>query len=350
MYKATAIYTKWGGLLAAAAFLMPNWAWMNHNILTETPYIFFFSGCLYYALQMGCSEDKKYFIGFALSFMLALMFRAAVMILLPISGVYLFLVRKAERKLLLKRALLLAGVLLLFVVPWSIRNYVQFGEVIPLTYGMGNPMLRGTYEGEGYPADEELDYETNVDAVMRELYAEYYLDTPSPREDVPAELREYVAQYDPNGEVKDLKMAQFLSLKADDLKANYRLQEWFRRDPVSLLKSYLYIKPRWMLNWVWNGWAGALTIDDSVLHCISQINFVFCCATVALALVLKKHIRPLLFLSAVYWINVYLTATALVVGRYGMPLMLARYIMAGIGFALLAEAFYRLRGRKGNIV
>lgn len=47
--------------------------------------------------------------------------------------------------------------LLAFMLPWSVRNYKQFRAFIPTTYGIGNPLLLGTYQGEGYPTDEEVD-------------------------------------------------------------------------------------------------------------------------------------------------------------------------------------------------
>ncbi len=52
---------------------------------------------------------------------------------------------------MVKQALI--SVLVLFVVlgPWWARNYIQFDKFIPLTAGAGNPLLLGTYQGEGYP-------------------------------------------------------------------------------------------------------------------------------------------------------------------------------------------------------
>ena len=64
---------------------------------------------------------------------------------------------------------------MIFVVPWTIRNYALYDAFIPLTYGVGNPMLRGTYQGANHPLDEELDYVTNVDHVMDKLYEKYIL-------------------------------------------------------------------------------------------------------------------------------------------------------------------------------
>ena len=104
-------------------------------------------------------------------------------------------------------------------------------------------MLLGTYQGEDYPADEDLDYETNVNQVMRAKFAGYYRESSLPWETNP-ETDYYVTHYDPEGEVKELKHAQFLSLKADGIKASYRMREWFKTAPAGFLKSYLLIKPK----------------------------------------------------------------------------------------------------------
>lgn len=94
--------------------------------------------------------------------MLALMLKANIGIYPLFAAIYLLVV-KYDFKVLLKQGLILACALLCFMIPWSIRNYIQFQAFIPLTYGSGNPKLLGTYQGEGYPADETLDYETNVE-------------------------------------------------------------------------------------------------------------------------------------------------------------------------------------------
>ena len=158
-------------------------------------------------------------------------------------------VRRRSPRLLLRRAGVLALALLLFLVPWTLRNARAFGAFVPLTYGAGQPMLQGTYQGEGFPLDEELDYETNVHQVMLSRYAAYYRDEAQPREADTDSA--YALLYDPLGEVKDEQNAQYLSMQRDGLKARYRLRRWWERSPGSLLKSYLLIKPRWTLNWAW---------------------------------------------------------------------------------------------------
>ena len=342
-YKTVALVSNgWGGLAAACGFLVPNMAWMNHVILTETPYMLFLTLCIYYTLQMERSDRRRWFVGYVLSFLAALMFRSNIMLMLPLTAAWLLLRRKSGR-LLLRRGLMLLCALLLFVLPWGLRNYLRFDAVIPLSYGAGNPLLLGTYQGEGYPADEELDYETNVHAVMRERYAAYYKDQAEPW--APEELDYYKEHFDPEGEIRELRYAQYLSLTQDGVKARYRMREWFQRDPAGMRKSYLLIKPRWMLNWAW-AWEAAFHVPYTVLHRISQLNFLLCVLTVALSLLLRRCRAPVLFLSAVYWISVYVHSLAFVTDRYASTLVGLRYMIAGIGFALLREAIRRLRHRR----
>ena len=325
----------WAGLFAACGFLVPNMAWMNHVLLTETPYMLFFSLCLYLTLRLERGGGRRCRIGYVLSFMAALMFRSNI-ILMPFFTAAWLLFRRKGRELLRLAAPLLCA-LLLFVIPWSVRNYRCFHAFVPFSYGAGNPLLLGTYQGEGFPEDEALDYESNVRAVMHARYPGLYQD-PEPRDTDDY----YITHFDPDGEVRDLRYAQYLSLAADGVKARYRLREWFEQDPVSLLKSYLFIKPRWMLNWSW-AWMPAFHVPYEVLHRISQLNFVLCALTVVLALVKKRCRGPLLFLCGVYWISVYVHALAFVTDRYASTYTGLRYTVAGVGLGLALELIAQRR-------
>ena len=329
VYKTVTIFCSgWAGLFAAAHFLIPNLAWMNHVLLTETPYMFFLSLAVYETLYLGECFEKKHAFRYLAVVMTGLMFRTNMLMLPLFTGVYL-LFRRVSIRTLLRSAAAVCCALLLFVVPWSIRNYVQFGAFIPITYGGGNPFLLGTYQGEGYPADEELDYEANVSGVMHTRYAAYYREEKQPWT-ADRDTAYYIEHFDPDGEVKELKHAQFLSLQADGIKARYRIREWMHRDLTSFLKSYLMIKPRWLLNWSW-AWEEAFHVSYQALHRLSQINALFCALTVLMSLVKKQYRTPVMFLSIAYLVSVYLYATAFVSDRYASTLMLFRYALTGFG-------------------
>ncbi|MBQ6481292.1 MAG: hypothetical protein IJI45_09265 [Anaerolineaceae bacterium] len=338
IYRTVTIFCYgWAGLFAAAHFLIPNLAWMNHVLLTETPYMFFLSLAVYETLCLGENFERKHAIRYLIAVMTGLMFRTNMLFLPLLTGFYL-LFRRVSFRILLKFAAAICCSLLLFVIPWSIRNHVQFGAFIPITYGGGNPFLLGTYQGEGYPADEELDYKANVYDVMHNRYASYYREEKQPWT-ANQDTAYYIEHYDPDGEVKELKHAQFLSLQADGIKAKYRIREWQQRDLAGFLKSYLLIKPRWMLNWSW-AWEEAFHVPYQTLHRLSQVNAVFCALTVLLSLLRKQYRSPILFLSMAYLISVYLYATAFVSDRYASTLMLFRYLLVGFGFSLVCTRVF----------
>lgn len=226
------VLPKWYGIFAAASFLLPNWAWSDNNILTEAPYLLFYLLTFYYTLRLGETDEPRRcdVAGYVLSFMLALMFRPNILTMPLFTAVYLLLFKKRRARTLVRPALVLVCALLVFVIPWSVRNYRIFHQFIPITNGAANPTLLGTYQGATAPTDDELDYETNVYAVIREKYSEYY---------------------DENGVLTDLSAGEMLSEATDKLKTEYRLREWWKRDPKGLIWAYLASKPACMLNWVW---------------------------------------------------------------------------------------------------
>ena len=317
----------WGGLGAALWFALPNMAWMNHVIMTETPYLLFSTLCLLYTFLMAQDSDKKWFVCYTISFFLALMFRANAVILPLFTLAYLIW----NRAFKFRRATAFVLAMLLFFIPWTIRNYRQFDAFVPLTYGSGQPMLQGTYQGEGWPEDSELDYETNVHQIMLREYAGYYRDNPSQKTD----RDPYLIQYDPEGEVKEDRNVQYLFMQKDGVKAKYRLAEWRKSNLSSLLKSYLYIKPRWMLNWSW-AWEEVFHVPYQVLHRISQMNLLFCLFCLILCIVLKKP-SGIPFLSIMYFAQVYIYSLSFVTDRYASSLLIIRYIWAGIGVGIMIE-------------
>ena len=324
-YKACCeIMPKWYAVFASLSFLLPNWAWSDNAILTEPLYLLFYLITVFYTFRMGneSTPSQRSVIGYSVGFMLALMFRANILSMPLFTAIYLIFFKKCSLKSLIRPALVLVCCLLVFIIPWSIRNYRLFGEFIPITNGAGNPTLLGTYQGESAPRDDELDYETNVYSVIREEYSEYY---------------------DDKGNLLDLAYGEYLADKADRLKAEYRLREWFERDPKGLIWSYLVSKPACMLNWVWE-WLPSPTLYNA-LHYISCVNFACCVITFALSLILKKQRGIVLFLSIIYWTNLYVFAFSFASERYSAMLMPFRYMLCALGLELALEF---IRSRKQN--
>lgn len=325
MYKACCIFLpRPYALFAAAAFLLPNWAWSDNSVLTETPYLLFYMLCFYGVLRMGeAEEERRGLILFVLGFMAALMFRPNILIFLPFAAAYLLLVKKKRPAVLVRPALCLAAAMLVFVVPWSIRNYRIFGEFIPITSGSANPTMLGTYQGESAPADGSLDYESNVYSVVRSEFPEWF---------------------DDKGGLKEGEGQEAVIERMERLKTSYRLKVWFERDPVGLLWTYLASKPACMLNWVWI-WLPAPRLYNA-LRLISQINLGICGLT-ALYSFFTKKLRPMvLWLGGTYILNIYIIALSFASERYAAMFVPLRYILAAIGLYLAVE-FVRTRRKNG---
>ena len=326
MYKACCIFLpRPYALFAAAAFLLPNWAWSDNSVLTETPYLLFYMLCFYGVLRLGEAEgDRRGLILFVLGFMAALMFRPNILIFLPFAAAYLLFVKKKKPGMLVRPALCLAAALLVFVVPWSIRNYRIFGEFIPITSGSANPTLLGTYQGESAPADESLDYESNVYSIVREEFPEWF---------------------DEKGGLKEGEGQEAVVERMERLKTGYRLRAWFERDPKGLLWTYIASKPACMLNWVWI-WLPVPELYNA-LRLISQINLALCALTALYSLFSKKMRPMVLWLGTTYVINIYIIALSFASERYAAMFMPLRYILAAIGLYLAVD-FIKAR-RKNSI-
>lgn len=320
LYKASCLFLprKWG-LLAAASFLLPHRAWIDNIISTETPYLFFFCANLYYMLRLREDRSVKAIVKYSLTFILALSFRANIIIMPVFAAVYLALSKAYSAKELLARLVIFVSISMVFFVPWTIRNYVRFDAFIPVSYGTGNPTLKGTYQGASCPADEDLDYEANVYAVVREKYSRFYA---------------------ADGTIPNGAHEQYILSQIDSLKAKYRMEEWLKRNPSGFLKSYLIEKPLGMQTWVYY-WGPRPDIIIPPTNLLSKLNFILCICAFVLAFALKEKREIVLLLGLIYWINIYIIAMSYAVERYAALLMPMRYMLSIIGIYLILRALQR---------
>lgn len=301
----------WCGVVGMLPFFRSDIVWMDNTILTETPFMLALTAMVYYTLKMAKEPGWPCFWCCLAAYMAGLMLKANIAPYPLLALAYLLFV-KYDRKLLLRQCAVLAGVVLCFVIPWSIRNYIHFHAFIPLTYGAGNPTLMGTYQGMEYPEDEELDYETNVEQVAREKYADYY---------------------DENGKVKP-GFRRYVALGKEGIKAAYRQKMWAQKDFKRMAYSYLIMKPQMMIDSIFYG---ATLFDESkeALLLEQRIDLRICIAAIAAALILKNNRRPVLFVAGVYLVNIYIYAMTFAFSRYNASLMSMRFILVGLGSALI---------------
>lgn len=318
IYKSVCLFVpKWCGIIGMLPLFRADFIWMDNLILTETPFMFALTAMVYYTLRMGKQPGFRYFWPCAIAYMAGLMLKANIA-LYPLFALIYLLVVKYDRKLLAKQCVVLAGIVLCFVIPWSIRNYIHFHAFVPLTYGAGNPTLLGTYQGEQYPSDDELDYETNVEQVAKEKYADYY---------------------DENGEVLP-QYQRYVSLQKDAIKAKYRQQAWWDTDYKKMLYSYGVIKPQMMIESVFY-WDTVFNQSLEALQQIQRVDLYLCIASLIAAFVLKRHRKPLLFVTAAYLGNIYIYSMTYAFSRYNASLMSMRFILIGIGAGLLVSLLKR---------
>lgn len=316
IYRSVCLFApKWCGVVAALPLFAPNLVWLDQLVLTETPYIFCSAAMIYFTLQMGKSEKKRYFWLCALCYLLTLMLKANAGVYPLFAAIYLLLVRYDWKKLL-RQGVILVCLTAALLTPWTIRNEKLFHAFIPLTYGSGNPMLLGTYQGEGWPEDDTLDYAANVDAPMAEKFADYY---------------------DENGNVREDYYIRYLMLERDAIRAKYRMREWIKRDPCSFFRAYLMDKPGIMVNRVYY----EQSIFGTTLDQLNHLRYFFSLLVTGLfflAFVLKRRRSVMLFLALVYTGNIFIYSFTLAYQRYGQTLTHIWYIMLGIGLPLLIEA------------
>lgn len=300
-------------LFAASALLAPNRVWIDNVASTESLYLLFFCANLYYMVNLKWDKSRVGLIKYTVSFLLALLFRANILVMPVFCIVYMFLCKSYSRKEILRRALVFVCMSMVFFVPWTVRNYLRFNAFVPVSYGAGNPTLKGTYQGDSCPADDELDYEENVYSVIRQRYSRYINE---------------------NGEIENDAHAQYVYAMTDALKARYRMEEWFHREPYGFLQAYLVEKPMSMLAWIYY-WGPHPEQIVPFTKALSKINFCLCVVGFILSFVMKQKREIVLFLSLIYWVNLYIIALSFAVERYAALLMPMRWMVAAVALYLI---------------
>ena len=308
LYKIIRLYTnQYVATFGCIFFLSLDYIWMNNLILTETPFILTFMLLIYHSLKLSLNKKTKDYIMIIVWYILCLFIRPNIA-LFPIFLFIYLIICKYDIKLLLKQAFIAGGILLLVLIPWIYRNYKLFDAFIPLTYGTGNPLLLGTYQGYGYPLDEELDYKTNVDDKMSK------------------EMRKYL-----NEEVDQKNyLKRYYLLEYDGMKARYRMSEWWKRDKVSMLKSYLIEKPKILIksNFYWDK---LFDVDAKYLTWFRKIEIGFFIFFSLFLLIIRKNVKEGIFIMSLYLYHIALYSYTYAFSRYAITLYFLRYIIIGIG-------------------
>lgn len=326
VYKTIKLYSnQYIAAISCLFFLAADYIWMDNLILTETPYILLFSLLIYHTLKLSMKANKKDFVLIVIYYILAVFIRPTIGIF-PIFLFVFLILKKYNFKLLIRQCIIAGIILLLCLIPWTYRNYKIFNHFIPLTYGTGNPLLLGTYQGSGYPTDEELDYVKNVDEKMS-AEMKYYLQNPNKKD----------------------YMTKYYSLEYDGLKAKYRMHEWWNKDKISMLKSYLIYKPLQNFdNYFY--WDTIMGISGNQLNVVRKVEIILFVISSILIFINKKRIKEWLFLILTYGSQIAIYSYTFAFSRYAISMFFIRYIIIGIGILSFCEIYKSRRGKRNESV
>ena len=308
----------YAAILPTLMFLTPDFAWQDNLILTETPYLFLVSLYLYGVIRMGNRKDWTGFIIMALSAYLAFMLKAQAICLFLLPLPYLWIKKYPSTRLYLQ-AFMVFIALLAFVLPWSVRNYKHFRAFIPTTYGIGNPLLLGTYQGEGYPSEDVFDRRKFADEVYEA----------------------HVFLKDRNGSFA-AKHKRYFELLTDEKLARARMVYWWKHDRDSMLKSYLWLKPKSMLGASFY-WDEVIPKTKYPIIHLRQVDFTLAMAAAVVVLLAKKTVAETYFVLFAYWVQVYMYAYAYAFDRYAQTLLPYRYVAIGFLIPASVEIIRRMQ-------
>ncbi|MCP4632588.1 MAG: glycosyltransferase family 39 protein [candidate division Zixibacteria bacterium] len=151
--------------LIAALFLLFNIRILTceHTVLTEIPYLF---GLTALCIMAESAEGKKYlyFILMGILTGLLLLIRPTIMFWPLIFGVFWVLKHKAEKRRIVE-VLLYCFITFLTILPWTIRNYSLYNEIIPVSAGFGFVLWPGndpSRYGQQWGIQENLEYDIEL--------------------------------------------------------------------------------------------------------------------------------------------------------------------------------------------
>jgi len=130
------------GLVALSCYI--PLIYISTLLLTETCFLFCFAWLLYFSVMALEEKRKKYYIMAGIAWGMATLFRPMIF-LYPLVIFMIWLLRKYSFREIVRNAMLVIIPFIFLLSPWWIRNAVTFGEFIPFTMSMGNPMLQGAF-------------------------------------------------------------------------------------------------------------------------------------------------------------------------------------------------------------
>ncbi|WP_211654975.1 glycosyltransferase family 39 protein [Planococcus alpniumensis] len=286
----------------------------DNLFITETPFMLVLLLLVYYSVKLANEPSNwKYFFILMLSYLAVIMFKATFA-LYPVLLLFYFILKKYPLKVGAKQFAVAAIMLLVVLGPWWARNYVQFGEFIPLTGGGGNPLLLGTYQGSGIHYGES--YDETVDMI---------------KEQYPVESQN-----------------AFLYLKIQDEIAKERISIWWEDDKYTFLRTYLRTKPiiQWDAQFYWIEIYG---FSKSVINDIHDYIVEWSIFSLIAIFFMRHRWREYLLLAGIVFYSTALNSAFYAFPRYNQPLMFILFIAMStavfVAYQLLLKVFLYVRQR-----
>lgn len=328
-YKTVLLITKSKNISAFCSFffLAFDYAWMDNLILTETPFLFLTILMFYFSIKYSITKNNKDFYIIIFYYILALMFRPTIGLFPIFLLIYLFL-KGHNITNLSKKAIISFIILISVLTPWTIRNYINFNSFIPLTYGSGNPLLRGTYQGIGYPKDEMINYEQEVDAKL----------SPIMIKNLSLELS------DPN-----YYLQKYNLLKYEEIKAKYRMSLWWDENPKSMIISYLYHKPKIMIHSTFY-WDNVFPYHEFIIQQFRRVETLLFISSIGIILYKRKYLKEFIFIAATYFYQIALHSYTFAIGRYAQTLYFYKYLIIALGLKIIFDIYIKGVEKNGKVI
>ena len=296
------------GLLSAAmlSIFIPQ-VLTDNLFITETPFMLAFLLLVYYSIKLADEpENWKFFFILMVSFLTVIMFKATFA-LYPILLLFYFILKKYPFKIGLKQFGVAVVMLFLVLGPWWARNFVQFGDFIPLTGGGGNPLLLGTYQGAGIN------------------YGEPYLETVQVVRD----------KYPLKGE------NAYLNLQIQNEIAKERIKIWWADDKVSFLRTYLKIKPiiQWQTQFYW---VEIYDISKPVIHNIHKYIVDLSILSLMTLVFFRQRWKEYVLIVGIVVYNLILNSIFFAFPRYNQPLMFILFLVLSTAIFVLSQIILKI--------
>lgn len=134
------------GILAALlAAVHPSYVWSVSLVLTEVPFLMFFTALLYMQVRIIQENRPRDHIWMGLLLGAVVLIRPNILPLAVIPYLFLWWNHRKQRKLFLPEIGRSVASFAVVMLPWWIRNAITFKAFIPIAKGeAGNPFLGGT--------------------------------------------------------------------------------------------------------------------------------------------------------------------------------------------------------------